>query len=64
MAASRQINAQLIIKVHPRENLNVYNALANNFGSDIFVTKDISLDQLLESSDIAITVSSTAGLSQ
>ncbi len=63
MAASRQINARLIIKVHPRENLNVYNALANNFGSDIFVTKDTSLDQLLVSSDVAITVSSTAGLS-
>jgi hypothetical protein len=61
--AVRHVNGQLVVKVHPRENLDVYRLLANkHLDINIVVTKDFNLDRLLASSDVVVTVSSTVGL--
>jgi len=60
----KHVNGQLVIKLHPRENLEVYKMmLANKHrGISIVVTKDFNLHELLLASDIVVTVSSTVGL--
>jgi hypothetical protein len=60
--AIKQIDAQLVIKVHPRENSQFYESLASKLDKSIIVTKDGDLDNLITSSDVVIAISSTAGL--
>jgi hypothetical protein len=59
-----QINGQLVIKIHPREDSNVYNSIIRekHISSPIVITKDRDLNTLIQSSDVVLTVNSTAGL--
>ncbi len=61
--AVKHVNGQLIVKVHPRENIGVYKLLASKY-SDIHITvvKDFNVNQLILLSDVVIAVSSTVGL--
>jgi len=49
---------QLVIKLHPRENLN--KEIEKRKG--VFITRDMSLEELMLASDAVVTISSTAGL--
>jgi len=61
--AVKNVNGQLVVKVHPRERVDVYNRLADKYNDvRIIVTKELNLDRLLLSSDVVITVCSTVGL--
>jgi len=61
--AVKHINGQLVVKVHPRERVDVYNRLVDKYNDvQIIVTKEFNLDRLLISSDVVITVCSTVGL--
>jgi hypothetical protein len=51
---------QLVIKLHPREEEDLCRTIGHSQG--VFVTRDMSLEELMLSSDVVATVSSTAGL--
>ena len=63
VSAVKHVDGKLIVKVHPRENMEIYQLLAKKYG-DIFVTviKDFNVNQLILLSDAVVTVSSTVGL--
>jgi hypothetical protein len=61
--AVSKARSRLVVKVHPREESDCYLFMARkHVDSDITITENSGLDQLLLSSDILITVSSTVGL--
>jgi hypothetical protein len=61
--AVKDVKGQLIVKVHPRESVDIYRSLANKYRDiNIIILKDFNMDQLLVSSDVIITVYSTVGL--
>jgi hypothetical protein len=57
-----RLGLQLIIKVHPRENIEEYEKLSGCTKSTVMVLKHYDLHELLLASDVVITVSSTTGL--
>ncbi|MFX0075981.1 MAG: UDP-N-acetylglucosamine 2-epimerase [Candidatus Hermodarchaeota archaeon] len=56
-----QLNYQLIVKIHPIENISYYRNLLMKYGiSDIIITKDIDLHEVIIASDVVIGRSSGA----
>ena len=54
---------QLIIKIHPRDNIEVYKKLVEKYdSSEVNLIRNSDLHELLEVSDAVVTVNSTAGL--
>jgi hypothetical protein len=59
----KQVNGQLVVKLHPRENQDFFKKLVDDHPELNFVLlKNFGLDDLLFLSDSVITVSSTVGL--
>jgi hypothetical protein len=52
-------NVQLLIKLHPREDMCTYEKIV---GNQMPIFKDVNLHELLLASDVVLTVSSTVGL--
>jgi hypothetical protein len=63
IAGVKHSGCALTIKLHPRDDLAVYTRLVEKYTDfKITLTKNSDLQELLRTSDIVITVNSTAGL--
>ncbi len=58
-ACQQVADLHLVIKVHPRENLEIYKKYSNK---NITIIKDVDLHKLILASNVVLTVNSTVGL--
>lgn len=61
--ATEQLNLQFVIKLHPREVMEKYEAIIKGKeNKKVIIVKNVDLHKLLQISDVVIVISSTVGL--
>lgn len=60
--ATKRLDAQLVIKLHPSEEFAVYEKVATETKSGAIIVRDIDLYELLDACDVMITHLSTAAI--
>lgn len=61
--AAKRLDMQLIIKLHPRESVKKYDSIIHKAGyNKIVIVQKFDLHELIDLSDIVITITSTVGL--